>query len=421
MKKFSTLFLEVQCCTGLVPNKFLILILFLSLSCIKQERDLPTLLKNDYSNLFVNNPAHKLKVLKELERIPLNDKTETQVNQILNKFGDGHVVLYKNGQSLNELKSTSLKFIPGSNYVSECRDCLPAIPPGKYKLHKIANLPSDVFYEKHAFSVAASTPWGREHRLQTKIMNVNIELINFNGERRVTWVPESEQKNLACVDFLRLNPSTVKITIHSLWCDQGGKIRERKEVIQEFERAWFSTIENVKANDHIILDLRENGGGSDAEVKIVINSFFSKSVFADKFQYLSQHQPGFKKYLWGSKWASPVEEYFSVSSQRVLRNRLTTLVSAGCFSSCETLASIFKNEGRSLLIGSTTHGGSGDPRLFQIGNSEYQVNLPVCLVWQKDKRLFEGEGIVPNILLQQNPKEKKDSLLQYALDLSFTQ
>lgn len=420
MKKFSTLFSEVQCYTDLVPNKFLYFLMLLSLSCIKQERDLPTLLKYDYSNLAINNPSHKNHILKKLEKFPLTEKTETEVNRLLNQMGDGHVVLYKNGKALNELKTTALQFIPGSDFVKECLECLPAIPSGKYRLQKIANSSPSTFLKKHFYEVAASTEWGRKHRLLSKITNVNVELVNFNGQRRVTWVPALENKKNICVESQRISPTSIKVAVHSLWCDRGGKLKARDEIIQEFSREWFAALKIVKPSDHIIFDLRENGGGSDAEVKIVINSFFSKSVYADKYQYLSQHQPGFKKYFFHSKWASPVEEFITVSSQKVLRNRLTTLVSAGCFSSCETLASILKNEGRSVLIGSTTHGGAGDPRLFQIASTQYQVNLPVCLVWQKDKRLFEGEGVVPHIQLHQNYNDEKDSLLQYALTLSFT-
>lgn len=97
---------------------------------------------------------------------------------------------------------------------------------------------------------------------------------------------------------------------------------------------------------------------------------------------------------------------------------MAVITSAGCFSSCETIASVLKNEKRSKVIGSTTHGGSGDPLFFPIKGTHYSLNLPTCVNWQNPGVYYEGVGVKPDIIMHQNPNIAEDNLLKAAIDLT---
>ena len=196
--------------------------------------------------------------------------------------------------------------------------------------------------------------------------------------------------------------------------------------------------------------MRENGGGGELEVAYVLNSFYKKSVFLYHYKYLRKTHPGLSKLkekIWlfnHSLWA-PDESYYTnhaplskkifienkvnsllpwapdesynvpPSKFTFFNNKIITLISAGCFSACETIASALKLDQRSLLMGSRTHGGSSEPFDYQIKGTPYSLNLPACLTWQKNGKLYEGVGVPPDYELLQDPLIKIDTVLSTAI------
>lgn len=426
--------MEVLCSTvqGLSKIPFVLFIfLFLSSSCQKRGDDLPRLLKNHYANLEINNPEKKAAVIRELEQIlsthSLNKDSLHKVQIKLNELNDGHVVLYdEKGEIKKGHGESGLIFFTGSTVIASCLDCSPPLQTDKYSIVKINDKSFGDWLENSRYFVAASSEWGREFRSVRELLSermyadkIELTVQDSTGKIRKTIVtPKNKSSKAQCITGQRLNDSVFKINIHSLWCDYGKSGLIREIIRENFNQAWEKIVHQVKPDDKIILDLRENGGGGDDEVKIVIRTFFARKVFMDQYQYLFVHQPGWKKWLpFSGRWAKPEDEFIESQSNsgKLKNNKMTALISAGCFSSCETIASILKQEKRAPLIGSRTHGGSGDPKIFPIKNSPFAVNLPTCLVKQKNNSFFEGVGVEPDYAINQRHNSTADDVLQYAI------
>lgn len=413
------------------------LIFIISASCSRTpEREIIHLLSNKYSNLYVNEPQKREAInnLKEfLKENHLSDQTYPKIQEYVHRIKDGHVVLYRNDFMTKSTYESGLTFIPGSGYVMSCSTCTPAVTEGKYKIIEINDIPIEKYLKAHTDSVAASTPSARQFRIlrtlsenhtpqeiRIKIQSVDKSVLTTS----LNW-QEAKPSTHRCVSGERLDEKTFKLNIYSLWCDDKSNLKEtRNEILDRFKREFDNTAQNIRKDDFIILDLRENGGGGDQEVEYVLNSFSDKPLFMYRYKYLAVNTSLFKKWLarfsihHADVWDK--EEFLFTDPEnrttyQFVDNKMITLVSEGCFSSCEGLASSLKLENRSLLIGSTTHGGAGDPVVFPIKNSNFSLNIPTCLTWQKDGKLFEGTGVEPNIKMTQNFAETSDTVLEEGL------
>jgi C-terminal processing protease CtpA/Prc len=423
-------------------NKIIFCLFLLILSACSSrtpEEQLLRQLEEKYANLYFNNEAHKRKVIDELREYlkthELNDDHINDIHHLLNRINDGHVVLFDERADKNQKFSNGIKFVVGSDLVESCPDCTPALAKDKYEILDVNNKPFKDFLMQNKYEVAASTDWGRYFRLTRLLKEKNnneatvLKLKNTSGKiitTNLNWKPVSD-KPLVCVSGERLAPDVYKVSVTSLWCDDSKGSWSREQVYDNFKNQFDGALSNANQNDRLIMELRENGGGGDEEVEYILNAFHEKPVFFYHFKYLRKTHPGKRKWFekfWPFKlslWADDEYEYTDTKyrpKKTFYKNKMATIISSGCFSSCETIASILKNEKRSIVIGSTTHGGSGDPVIFPIKGTPYSINIPTCVNWQEPGLVYEGVGVQPNIAMEQNPKIKEDNILKSAIDLT---
>jgi carboxyl-terminal processing protease len=390
-----------------------------------------SLLKKNYANLYVNDEAHKRRVVSELENYfkthDLNETSEKDVSLILNQMNDGHVLL-KNNNSKNPRKHSDLEFLPGTFFLKNCfHSCNPKVEAGKYEIVAVDKKPFAEWLEEKKVNVYASSPWGRKFRTSrliasNKIANsFQLTLKNSGGKiyETTTRTDINDRPIRKCIDGQRVDKNTYYINIKTLWCD-----KENNELFTNYSKEWNNATAEITKQDKIIIDLRENNGGDDWEVMYTLNSFIKDNIVIYKYQYLSLNQPGkftkllhllpFKFKLWGpmgedySQGPNPERTFFD--------NPVNVLISPGCFSSCEGLAAAFKNQKRAKLFGSQTHGGAGEPRFFSIGATGYALNLPTALTWQSNGVLFEGVGIIPDEMLEDKLEFSGDFVLKTAIE-----
>ena len=405
------------------------------------EEQLLYQLEDSYANLYFNNEVHKRKVINDLREYfknhKLNDENIVEVRPLLHRLNDGHVVIFDERKEKNKHYESGVKFLIGSNLIESCSDCTPALIKNKYKILEVNDQSFESFLLKKKYDVAASTEWGRHFRL-TRLLQENndytettLKVKNISGKiisTKLNWKP-SDEKPADCVNSQRLAPDIFKIQVTSLWCDDSlGNGWGRDQIYNNFKNQFDSALSAANENDRIIIDLRENGGGGDQEVEYILNAFNEKSVFMYHYQYMRKSHPG--KWKWFEKigpfklplWANDEYQYTNLENRpkkTFYNNKMATITSAGCFSSCETIASVLKNEKRSKVIGSITHGGSGAPVIFPIKGTPYSINIPTCVNWQAPGVPYEGVGVLPDITFEQNPKIIEDNILQAAIDLTL--
>lgn len=421
----------------------LFLFLFLLLTACRSESPedrLISYIEQKYANLYYNNEPHKRAVIQDLRNYfkthKLNDETIEEVRLKLNGINDGHVVLYDDRKEKNTVYVSGAKFVIGSEILESCIDCNPVIPKSKYQIMEVNKLPYTEFIKLSKNEVSASSEWGRQYRvsrlLSRKSNNTetSLKLKDINGKiitTKLMW-KLLENKNPPCVTGQRIAPDIFKVHVANLWCDESnGDDWSRQQIVDNFKLQFDTVMNEANEKDRIILELRENGGGGDEEVKYVINAFIEKQVLLYHFKYLFKTHPGKLKWITDylpfelPLWTEEEYEYTNLvhkPKKTFYKNKMATIISSGCFSSCETIVSILKNEKRSLVIGSLTHGGSGDPVIFDIKNTHYSINLPTCVNWQVPGVVYEGVGVHPNITAYQNPNIKEDNVLNLAIDLT---
>lgn len=315
--------------------------------------------------------------------------------------------------------------------------CTPELPKSKYRILSVNSVDYKIFQKKNRDSVAASTSWGRSYRvsrlLQKKQDDQETELTlqTISGEVIKTilhWKREVPSL-LSCVTSERLASDIFKVHVADLWCDEShGGSWSRKKILANFEKQFDAAMSEARPSDRIILELRENGGGGDEEVEYVLNTFFDKSVLLYHYQYLRSTHPGGLKWITKytpfilGKWSNEEFQYTKLEHRprkTFYTNKMAVITSAGCFSSCETIVSILKNENRAKTIGSITHGGSGDPLFFPIKETHYSINLPLCVNWQMPGVFYEGVGVRPDIIMFQKNNIEEDNILKAAIDLTL--
>lgn len=424
-------------------NKIILGLLLLSLSACSSKGPEEKLIENleeKYANLYFNNETHKRKVISDLREYfkthKFNDDNINEIKQRLNQLNDGHVVLFDSRKDKSVRYSSGLTFVVGSDLVESCSDCLPAVPKNKYEILEVNNKSFKDFIMENKYNVAASTDWGRYFRITRLLTNSQdkqetiLKLKDISGKiinTKLLWKQEVE-KPLICVSGERLAADIFKVSVTNLWCDNSrGNGWTREQIYSNFKDQFDSVMALASDQDRIVMELRENGGGGDEEVEYVLNAFYEQSVFMYHYKYLKKTHPGKRKWiekLWPfrmSLWSPDEYQYTNIENRpkkTFFKNKMATIISSGCFSSCETIASVLKNDKRSIVIGSTTHGGSGDPVIFPIKDTPYSINIPTCVNWQEPGKVYEGVGVQPHLTIEQNPQIKEDNVLKSAIDLA---
>lgn len=162
-----------------------------------------------------------------------------------------------------------------------------------------------------------------------------------------------------------------------------------------------SAVTEMRSAKALILDLRNNKGGSSYEMNAVASLFFDKLTFFAR----SMTRKGF--YLSGI--AMPVENNF--------KGKLIILIDSGSASASEMIAAGFQEIGRATIIGETSAGALllSNHKLLPNGYVQaFTKQAPVTL----KGTLIEGRGVTPNIeikLTREKLLRGGDAVLESAL------
>ncbi|MBN1272922.1 MAG: S41 family peptidase [Candidatus Aminicenantes bacterium] len=180
---------------------------------------------------------------------------------------------------------------------------------------------------------------------------------------------------------------------------------------------------NFLANANaVIIDLRNNGGGSPFAIQIISSYFLEEHTHLNSFKW--RHEDTIRQF-----WT---ERY--VPGKKMYDTDLYILTSRRTFSAAEEFTYNLKNLKRATIVGETT-GGGAHPGGSRIVNDYFLVWVPSGRAINPiTKSNWEGEGIEPHIsvpeekalekahytalekLLEKTENETKKSRIQWSMD-----
>lgn len=204
-------------------------------------------------------------------------------------------------------------------------------------------------------------------------------------------------------------------------------------------RQWMPQFKTTKG---LIVDIRDNGGGSRAALRelfpYVMNSAaaphvanaskyplfreFTPGQLEDRFMYREDWQgwtpeernsiAQFKR-SFQPDWQPPVQEFSDWHYLVLARHNnaaayhydrpVVILMNEDCFSASDIFLSAFKGWPGVTLIGMPSAGGSSRVVAITLKNSGLKVGLGSMVSFQRNGRLYDGNGVQPDILVAPSP------------------
>jgi hypothetical protein len=154
---------------------------------------------------------------------------------------------------------------------------------------------------------------------------------------------------------------------------------------KETVTAAFRFVQHTKA---LIIDLRENHGGSPSMVIQVESYFFADKTRVNDLIIPNQHETT-------EGWTDP-----TATDGLILRMPVYLLTSAGTFSGAEDFAYGMQATKRATIAGEKTGGGAHPVRGFFLGHG-FVVNIPFARSYNIHTGTdWEGTGVIPDIALK---------------------
>jgi carboxyl-terminal processing protease len=179
-------------------------------------------------------------------------------------------------------------------------------------------------------------------------------------------------------------------------------------------RLWERAIQDAIDNEvpGLILDLRNNGGGSMGLAMDFAGFFFDKEAVLYQSQYYNANSKQFEDTDYPTRLQPAPVQY---------TGPVAVLVSSNCVSACEGFAYAMQHDGRAIIVGHTASAGA----FGEVGMGQYK--LPDDLNMQfptgrsitpDGKLVIEGVGVVPDVLVPVTADSalgKVDAVLQAAI------
>lgn len=142
--------------------------------------------------------------------------------------------------------------------------------------------------------------------------------------------------------------------------------------------------------DALIIDLRQNGGGSASTVQYLCSYFFADSLLLNSFYARVNHQLNIKDHT-RERWTVPI------NGKKRPNIPLFILISRRTFSAAEDFAYTMQSFKKAKIIGEPSRGGAHPIDFFPLPNG-FRFKVPFAMsIDPNTKTNWEGTGVIPDI------------------------
>ncbi len=279
----------------------------------------------------------------------------------------------------------------------------------------------------------------------------SAEIVFANGEK--------EKRDTIALGDLNLNPPQERhvLKVETLPENIGYlAMNDGMEDEDDFLDSLHLAMQQFKDTKGIIIDIRDNGGGSRAPLLALMPYFITRPVVGNvakyrisdsldiwprdgyldnryafpmrssKFNRDEQEEIRQFKKTFIPQFRTPNED-FSVYHYLLLRpdhpkryhydKPVIVLVDSGCFSASDIFAAGIQQAPKVQLLGVTTGGGSGFSEDYELPHSEIEVRASRMVSYQPNGKLYDTKGVEPDIQSAYTLEDKlgqTDSMLQRA-------
>jgi len=224
-------------------------------------------------------------------------------------------------------------------------------------------------------------------------------------EKPVALTLQDAEGKITQVSLRRLNPAESDQLPHDPWRRFEYKMLPgnlayvalrsfgNDALIGEFDTAFA----NICKSDGLILDLRENGGGS-SNVGWAILGYLTDKVFLSTQWRTSDYRPAYRAWGRTGKWYSEGPQNLWPHGPEPYRKPVVVLTSAHTYSAAEDFAVVFDAMKRGKIVGEPTGGSTGQPLVIALPGGG---SARICTKHDRypDGKEFVGVGIQPDILV----------------------
>ncbi len=192
-----------------------------------------------------------------------------------------------------------------------------------------------------------------------------------------------------------------------------------------------SQIEKMLNTDALIIDVRDNGGGSgyvgDAVISYLIDEPVVRYQASPK---LSSQLLYARPHFYAQYEADPLTDFlFALPKDVVIepvaehlryRGKVITLMSPRCFSACDTFVDSIASNGLSIMMGEASGGGTGYPMRMRMPSGLTEARFSTTRGYSNFGRWLEGTGTVPDVyarLSSDDVRNRRDSVLIRAYEM----
>jgi hypothetical protein len=222
----------------------------------------------------------------------------------------------------------------------------------------------------------------------------------------------------------------------------------------EFLDGLVDAMNHFKDTDGLIIDMRGNGGGSRAPLRVLFPFFMTKDE-PPKVINIAAYRLGHRKDILDARWLYPEDWKGWSSAERTAINQavktfkpewnppqnqfsrwhyfvigpatrpkyyyydrpVIILMDTINFSASDIFLGAFKGWRNVTLMGTSSGGGSGRYQTSRLHHSSINIGLSSMASFQPNGKLYDGNGIQPDVIIKPIPTDfigKTDSVLEAA-------
>ena len=161
----------------------------------------------------------------------------------------------------------------------------------------------------------------------------------------------------------------------------------------------------------LIIDVRANGGGSDATALAIVSRFTPRPLVASYVQL--RNGPAV------TDLDTPVARIVAPRGPWQFTRPVVIIAGRAGFSATESFVAAMRTLPNVTVIGDTTGGASGNPATFPLANG-WQFTVPRWLEFTPDRQPIEGRGVAPQVAIPWTPStydSERDPLIDAAVGM----